>query len=135
MKEIEGRVDKKVRKRTIEKEKVVKEIVQKVAVRSVYVGGDASRLVTAGDDKLIRLWDLESGLELERFVGHEANVTSVSLAADNKTILSGSVDKSGRLWVSAAVRVVQADSAKVNDLVLSVDGTQAITVEIGRAHV
>jgi WD40 repeat protein len=106
----------------------VKDIVHPVAVRSVSVGGDATRVVTASDDKIVRLWDLASGLELERFAGHEANVASVSLAADNKTILSGSADKSGRLWTAAAVRVVQADPAKVNDLVLSADGAQAITV-------
>ena len=124
---IAGSVDNHVRTWTLANGQVGRDFVHPVAVRSVSVGGDASRIVTAADDNIVRLWDLASGLELERFTGHEANVVSVSLAADNKTILSGSADKSGRLWTAAAVRVLQADPAKVNDLVLSADGTQAIT--------
>ena len=48
--------------------------------------------------KTLRLWDLESGVELRRFKGHDGGVTSVALLGDDRRALSGSWDKTLRLW-------------------------------------
>lgn len=45
-----------------------------------------------------RLWDLNTGLTTKRFVGHEKDVLSVSFSADNRQIVSGSRDKTIKLW-------------------------------------
>jgi WD40 repeat protein len=44
------------------------------------------------------LWDVESGCELDILKGHEHEVLSVSLSADNRHALSGSKDATVRLW-------------------------------------
>jgi WD40 repeat protein len=46
----------------------------------------------------VRLWDTQTGKELACFEGHSASVTSVALAADGGLALSGSLDKTIRLW-------------------------------------
>lgn len=46
----------------------------------------------------MRLWDLNSAKTTRRFVGHTGDVLSVSFSADNRQIVSGSRDRSIRLW-------------------------------------
>jgi len=49
-------------------------------------------------DKTLRLWDLNSGQTVRRFVGHTKDVLSVSFSADNRQIVSGSRDRTIKLW-------------------------------------
>ena len=89
-----------------------------VAITNVSLSGDASRLATSGDDGIVRIFDIASGQELERLVGHAGASHSIDFAADGKTILSGSEDKTGRLWTLAAQRVVVAHQGPASDLAL-----------------
>jgi len=63
---------------------------------SLTVGKD-SHAVSASWDGSIRLWDLASG-ESKRFVGHSGDVMSVVFAPDNRRVISGSRDKTVKLW-------------------------------------
>jgi dipeptidyl aminopeptidase/acylaminoacyl peptidase len=56
------------------------------------------RLVLTGGDGGAALWEASSGREIRRFAGDGGMVTSVAFSADQKTALTGSVDKSVRLW-------------------------------------
>ncbi|VDP56661.1 unnamed protein product [Schistosoma mattheei] len=49
-------------------------------------------------DNTLRLYDLETGKTTRRFCGHEKSVLSVAFSADNRQIVSGSRDKTARLW-------------------------------------
>ena len=49
-------------------------------------------------DGVIRIWDVNAGVEITRFTGHTGHVTSVSFSPDGKTIVSGSKDNTVRLW-------------------------------------
>src|SRR4051812_14266918 len=48
----------------------------------VAVSADGHRLVTAGEDKAVRLWDVTSGRELHRFNGHTEAVLCVAFSPD-----------------------------------------------------
>ena len=58
----------------------------------------ALALVKTFADKTLRLWDLNSGKTVRRFVGHTKDVLSVSFSADNRQIVSGSRDRTIKLW-------------------------------------
>lgn len=46
----------------------------------------------------MRLWELATGTTTRRFVGHTNDVLSVSFSADNRQIVSGSRDRTIKLW-------------------------------------
>ena len=48
----------------------------------------------------MRLWDLNTGETTQRFVGHTGDVMSVSFSPDNRQIVSGSRDKTIKIWNS-----------------------------------
>merc|ERR1712159_843210 len=52
--------------------------------------------------KTMRLWDLNVGQSVRSFVGHASDVNSVAFSADNRQIVSGSRDKTIRLWNTLA---------------------------------
>ena len=49
-------------------------------------------------DNTVRLWDVVTGQEKAVLAGHTGGVTSVSFAPDGRTLASGSVDQTIRLW-------------------------------------
>ena len=100
------------------------DLVHLEAVHGVSLTADKSRLVSVAADGVARAWDLASGLELERFEGHEGAATAVSLSADGTTIVSGGVDKTVRIWKVAATAVFAADAEKITALVMLPDGSQ-----------
>ncbi len=59
---------------------------------------DDKLLITAGNDKLIRVWDATNGRPLQKMEGHTQNVRALSLLPDGRRLLSASHDKSLKLW-------------------------------------
>ncbi len=59
---------------------------------------DGSRALFASADKSVRLWNVEAGRDVRRFVGHTASVWAVSFSPDGQTALSAGADRIVRLW-------------------------------------
>lgn len=62
------------------------------------ISSDGAYALSASWDKTLRLWELSTGQTTRRFVGHTGDVLSVSFSADNRQIVSGSRDRSIKLW-------------------------------------
>lgn len=67
-------------------------------VRAVAVSPRGDLLASAGDDRVIRLWDLETGLARAVLRGHTKAVRCLDFSPDGARLASGSVDRSVRLW-------------------------------------
>ncbi|XP_014211686.1 guanine nucleotide-binding protein subunit beta-2 [Copidosoma floridanum] len=59
---------------------------------------DDGRLITGSGDMKICIWDLEANKKTTDFPGHAGDIASLSLAPDNNTFLTGSVDRTCKLW-------------------------------------
>ncbi|KAL4965219.1 WD40 repeat-like protein [Aspergillus stella-maris] len=62
------------------------------------ISSDGAYALSASWDKSLRLWELSSGQTTRTFVGHTNDVLSVSFSADNRQIVSGSRDRTIKLW-------------------------------------
>jgi guanine nucleotide-binding protein subunit beta-2-like 1 protein len=62
------------------------------------ISSDGAYALSSSWDKTLRLWELSTGNTTRRFVGHTNDVLSVSFSADNRQIVSGSRDRTIKLW-------------------------------------
>jgi WD40 repeat protein len=56
------------------------------------------RHLISGSQNLIKIWDLQTGREVCALQGHTSLVTSVSLSPNRQLLVSGSEDKTVRVW-------------------------------------
>ena len=68
------------------------------AITGVVYSHDGKLALSGGEDRILRLWDLDKGTERRRFEGHINWIWSVALSPDGKTALSGGQDNTARLW-------------------------------------
>jgi hypothetical protein len=92
----------------------------------VAVSPDGRTAITAGDDGLVRVWDLENGQELERLVGHTGRVQCVAFTLDGHAVSGGgSQDKTIRIWditTGREERCWRGHEGFISDLAVSADG-------------
>ncbi|MCZ8244394.1 MAG: DnaJ domain-containing protein [Microcystis sp. LE19-131.1A] len=87
-------------------------------------------IVSASNDKTLRIWGYYTG-ELKRtLIGHEDAVNTCAISPDSQIIASGSDDKTIKLWRfdhSYAYQTFIGDRAAVNSLAFSNDGQYLIS--------
>jgi WD40 repeat protein len=67
-------------------------------VLSVAFSSNGKMIVSASEDRTVRVWDTVTGVVQHKMTGHERGVTSVAFSLDGKTIVSGSYDRTVRVW-------------------------------------
>jgi WD40 repeat protein len=85
---------------------------------------DGARVLTGGNDLMVRLWDATTGKELRHFEGHNGPVVCLAVSADGKRAVSGSDDGTVRLWDLESGHEVQLFGAQhtPSGVALSADG-------------
>jgi guanine nucleotide-binding protein subunit beta-2-like 1 protein len=67
-------------------------------ISDVCLSSDGQFALTSSWDKELRLWDLQLGESVRRFVGHRKDVLSVAFSPDNRQIVSASRDRTIKMW-------------------------------------
>jgi WD40 repeat protein len=103
-------------------------------VRSVAYSPNGRRIVSAGSDGTLRLWDAASGEPIGApMTGHESGVASVAFSPDGRRIVSGGVDKTLRLWDATSGQAIgkpmTGHTTGVSSVAFSRDGTRAFPAD------
>ncbi len=91
---------------------------------------DAKKGVSTGthqaQDEEIRLWDVQTKREIGRLVGHREAVRTVALSTDAMVLVSGSRDRTVRIWdLTRLPNGSRPDAAPVNQVAAQSDAPEA----------
>lgn len=81
-------------------------------------------IISAGEDYVVRIWDSETGKllnESDKENGHKKTITSLAKSSDGSHFLTGSLDKSAKLWDIRSLKLIKTYKTErpVNAVALS----------------
>lgn len=72
--------------------------VEGADINAVSFDASGARIATSSDDKTVRIWDAQTGVQLSRFPGHEDWVWAANFSPDGARVVSASRDLTARVW-------------------------------------
>jgi WD40 repeat protein len=78
--------------------KQVRKIDVKGVVTCLALSADGKTLASGGHDRIVRLWDVESGKPLNEFKGHKNALCGLVFSRDGTLLASGDVQSTIRIW-------------------------------------
>jgi WD40 repeat protein/class 3 adenylate cyclase/two-component SAPR family response regulator len=90
---------------------------------------DGGFVLTGNTDGIAYLWDVKTGGEVRKFIGHTSNIIDVAFSPDNQYVLTGGGDRTMRLWdMETALELRRIHfSAYVHAIDVSPDGQWVLT--------
>ncbi|KAL5724794.1 Eukaryotic translation initiation factor 3 subunit I [Ranunculus cassubicifolius] len=87
-------------------------------------GPSNKTIITAGEDGMVRIWDSETGKllkESDTETGHTKGITDLTKSDDLSYFLTGSTDKSAKLWDARTLTVIKTyrDDRPLNAVAIS----------------
>lgn len=99
-------------------------------ITSIAFNGDGTLLATSSADDTVKVWDLETGVELNGLVGHTGDVNGVSFHPSGMYVATASNDQTAKIWDLAtgmAITNLSGHNEPVLDVKFNIDGTQLAT--------
>ena len=100
------------------------------SINRVAITPDGLKAVSASWDNNLKVWDLESGRELQTLCGHSASVTCDVISPDGLHVVSSSEDDTLRLWdlsLGQEIRLMIGHGGSVTGAAFLQDGRRAIS--------
>ncbi|MBE0479655.1 MAG: serine/threonine protein kinase [Dehalococcoidia bacterium] len=91
---------------------------------------DGKLVLSASDDRTMRLWEVSTGENIRTFRGHDGRVSTVAMSPGGNFALSGSHDGTVRLWnlhTGETIRVLEGHRDWVSSVAISPDGSFALS--------
>ncbi len=98
------------------------------SVLSVAISPNAKRVISGSSDHTMKIWDLESGLEIRSLL-HEDWIHALAVTPDGKLIISAS-DKILKIWnldSGAEIGTLKGHEGWIGSVVISPDGKKVIS--------
>jgi WD40 repeat protein len=94
---------------------------------AISLGG--KQLATAARDGTIALWDTAIGSRLALWRGHTGTIVVLGLSPDGKSLVSGGVDRSAKLWSTDGklIGALEGQTGAVTAAEFSLDGERLLT--------
>jgi WD40 repeat protein len=100
-------------------------------IRDVVFSLDGKWLLTANDDKTLKLWDAGTGQELRTFKGHKRRVWSVGITGDGERIVSGEEGFAVKVWdAETGQELVTFPEEGQNMALISRDGRRVVSIGV-----
>jgi WD40 repeat protein len=94
-------------------------------VTGLAVTTDGKFLITCGEDKTVRVWEVTSAKQLRSFQGHMTKTTAVAVRPDGRQVASASDDGAVRVWDLHTIddhRVMKESTGSLWTVAISPDG-------------
>jgi cytochrome c len=100
------------------------------AVSAVAFHPDGRHALSASDDGMLHLWELDTGRKVALFRGHAARILGVAIDASGRWAATASWDRTVRLWDlegRRASHVLEGHTGPVNSVAFSADGKRVVS--------
>ncbi len=87
------------------------------SVGSLAFSPDGRYIASGSRDRTVKVWDVDSGMELRTFARHNGLVKTVAFSPNGRFVASGGQDKIIRLWDITTGREVRTFKGHINDKV------------------
>lgn len=99
-------------------------------INEVLYSADGQHIYTAGEDHVIKVWEVNSGIDIRTFSGHQAGVRSMALSADGRQLISGDASGKVLVWDTQSGDMVTSFDAHedaINEIKYMPDGSSFLT--------
>ncbi len=94
-------------------------------IRTVAITPNGRTIVTAGEDRQIKVWNGQTGSLEQTLSGHQETIKTVAISADGNTIVSSGNDRQIKIWnrrTGQLERTLKGHEEEVNSIALNLYG-------------
>ncbi|AOW99467.1 hypothetical protein BJP34_08370 [Moorena producens PAL-8-15-08-1] len=103
------------------------------SVNAVAVTPDGTMVISGSSDHTVKVWNLNTGVEIRTFTGHTSPVNAVAVTPDGTRVISGGSDHTVRVWNLATGKEIQrfnGHSHPVVAVAVTPNGKEVVSVSV-----